>query len=65
MHVMKIAFVSVENSLISIGFRKMAALVRTIQPDLGVFYVVPFKAASILNGLRQSHISMRTILKST
>ena len=49
---MKMAFVSVENSLIAIGFRKMAAFVRTIHPELGVFHVVPFKAASPLNRLR-------------
>jgi anaerobic magnesium-protoporphyrin IX monomethyl ester cyclase len=50
-YVMKIAFVSVENSLSAIGFRKMTALVRRIQPELGVFYVVPFKAASPWNRL--------------
>jgi radical SAM superfamily enzyme YgiQ (UPF0313 family) len=49
---LRIAFVSVENSLCAIGFRKMAALVRTTQPDLRVFFVVPFRAASPLNRLR-------------
>jgi radical SAM superfamily enzyme YgiQ (UPF0313 family) len=49
---MKIAFVSTENSLSAIGFRKMTALARTIQPELGVFYVMPFKAASPWNRLR-------------
>jgi radical SAM superfamily enzyme YgiQ (UPF0313 family) len=43
---MKIAFVSIENDLSAIGFRRMTALVRTMQPDLGVYYVVPFEAAS-------------------
>jgi anaerobic magnesium-protoporphyrin IX monomethyl ester cyclase len=49
---MRIAFVSVENSLVAIGFRRMAALARTIQPELGVFFVVPFRASSIWNRLR-------------
>jgi anaerobic magnesium-protoporphyrin IX monomethyl ester cyclase len=49
---MKIAFVSVENSLIAIGFRNMAALVRQTWPQLEALHVVPFKAASPLNRLR-------------
>jgi anaerobic magnesium-protoporphyrin IX monomethyl ester cyclase len=50
--ILKLAFVSVENSLSAIGFRKMAALARTIEPELKVFHVVPFKAASPLNRIR-------------
>ncbi len=49
---MKLAFVSVENNLSAIGFRRMTALVRQAQPELGVYYVVPFEAASPWNRLR-------------
>jgi hypothetical protein len=48
---MKIAFVSVENSLAVIGFRKMASLIRRTWPQLEVLHVVPFRGASPLNRL--------------
>ena len=46
---MNIALVSVENNISTIGFRKMASLVRSIQPEVEVSYVVPVRAAALLN----------------
>ncbi|MBF0457113.1 MAG: radical SAM protein [Nitrospirae bacterium] len=46
---MKLAFVSVENGIVAIGFRKMAAVARTMQPDAGVYYVVPAQFFNPLN----------------
>ncbi len=43
---MKVVFVSVENSLSNIGFRRLAALVRLTRPDLEVGFVVPFRATA-------------------
>jgi len=38
---MKIIFCSVENGIISIGFRKIASFVKAIHPDIEVCYVTP------------------------
>ena len=38
---MKIIFCSVENGIISIGFRKIVSFVKTIHPDIEVCYVTP------------------------
>jgi len=38
---MKIVFVSVENGIISIGFRKVVSFAKTIQPDIEVCYITP------------------------
>ena len=48
---MNITFVSVENNISTIGFRKMAALARSLQPEAEVCYVVPVRAASLLHRL--------------
>jgi radical SAM superfamily enzyme YgiQ (UPF0313 family) len=45
------ALVSVENNISTIGFRKMASLVRSIQPEVEVAYVVPVRAVSPLKRL--------------
>lgn len=49
---MKISFVSVEDGLTSIGFRKMASIVRTFTPDTQVYYIVPENLYSPLNWLK-------------
>ena len=49
---MKAVFVSVENSLSNIGFRRMAALTRLTLPDLEVCYVVPFRPMAPLKRLK-------------
>ena len=38
---MKIIFVSVENGIISIGFRKVVSFAKMIQPDIEVCYITP------------------------
>ena len=38
---MKIVFVSVENGIISIGFRKVVSFAKMIQPDIEVCYITP------------------------
>jgi hypothetical protein len=38
---MKIIFCSVENGIISIGFRKMASFAKQIHPNIEVCYVTP------------------------
>ncbi len=38
---MKIALVNVEDGIVSIGFRKMAALVKSLHPDAAIRYVAP------------------------
>lgn len=48
---MNITLVSVENNISTIGFRKMASLARSLQPEAQVCYVVPVRSASLLNRL--------------
>ena len=43
---MRVVFISVENSLSNIGFRRLASLVRLTRPDLEVGFVVPFRATA-------------------
>lgn len=38
---MKICFVSIESGVITVGFRKMAALMRSLKPETEVCYIVP------------------------
>lgn len=57
---MKIAFVSIENSLSNIGFRRLAALVRLTRPDLEVGYVVPFRATGPWQRLKAQTYQQKT-----
>lgn len=55
---MKISFVSVEDSITAIGFRKVAAVARTMHPDTEVCYVVPMGMRSFFKFLlRREKIS--------
>jgi anaerobic magnesium-protoporphyrin IX monomethyl ester cyclase len=38
---MKLTFVSIEDSVIAIGFRKMAAIARALHPETEICYIVP------------------------
>lgn len=49
MKINKINFVSVDNGIITIGFRKMSSLARTIHPNVVVNFVVPVSLYSPLN----------------
>ncbi len=57
---MKIVFVSIENSLSNIGFRRLAALVRLTRPDLEVAYVVPFRATAPWKRLKAQTYQQKT-----
>ena len=55
---MKISFVSVEDSITAIGFRKVAAVARAMHPDTEVCYVVPMGMRSFFKFLlRREKIS--------
>lgn len=55
---MKISFVSVEDSITAIGFRKVAAVARAMHPDTEVCYVVPMGMRSFFKLLfRREKIS--------
>ncbi len=55
---MKISFVSVEDSITAIGFRKMAAVARAMHPRTEVCYIVPMGMRSFLKSLfRREKIS--------
>jgi anaerobic magnesium-protoporphyrin IX monomethyl ester cyclase len=45
---MRLSFVSVEDSITAIGFRKVAAVARAMRPDTEVCYVVPMGMRSFL-----------------
>ncbi len=49
--IMKIKFVSIEGSIITVGFRKMASLMRTIHPETEVDFIVPTNQMSVLSFL--------------
>lgn len=51
---MKISFVSIENGIIAIGFRKMASMVRSIHPETEVCYISPEKILSFYSWLGKS-----------
>lgn len=38
---MKVCFVSIESGIITVGFRKMAAVLRELQPEAEICYIVP------------------------
>jgi len=38
---MKVKFVSVENSILAVGFRKVVAVARSIHSDVGMYFVAP------------------------
>jgi anaerobic magnesium-protoporphyrin IX monomethyl ester cyclase len=48
---MKINFVSIEGSIITVGFRKMASLMRAIHPETEVDFIVPTNQMSALSFL--------------
>ena len=48
---MKIIFCSVENGVISIGFRKMASFVKAIHSDVVVCYVTPSNMYSRIDAI--------------
>jgi anaerobic magnesium-protoporphyrin IX monomethyl ester cyclase len=47
----KIKFVSIEGSIIAVGFRKMASLMRSVHPDTEINFIVPTVSASVLSFL--------------
>lgn len=48
---MKVKFVSVENSIITVGFRKMASLARSIHPETEVCFIASGNFHSVANWL--------------
>ena len=57
---MKINFVSIEGGIITVGYRKMASLMRSIHPETELDYIVPtnqMSALSFLLGRCNSEIS--------
>jgi len=49
---MKIHLVNIENGLQGIGFRKLAAYVRQLNPETSVYFVAPTHQFSLINRLR-------------
>ena len=48
---MKIAFASIDGGIVSVGFRRMASLVRSIHPDTEVSFIVPTNQMSVFSFL--------------
>lgn len=54
---MKISFVSIESGIITVGFRKMASGVRSLQPEAEICYIVPTNQMSLYSFLTGRCIS--------
>lgn len=61
---MKISVISIESGIVTVGFRKMASLIRSINPETEVCYIVPTNQMSLysfLTGKCTSQISSKDI----
>ncbi|MFA5932985.1 MAG: radical SAM protein [Microgenomates group bacterium] len=57
---LKVKFVSVEEGINALGFRRVAAVARKLNPNIDIYFITPGNLYSFLNHLLPSHKSMLT-----